>query len=170
MSDDADVAAEEIKARQASQGLAYVCTHVDEISAALAEDASGGDGLKALERVRSVLRGNGDISGPLADLHHALLRAGDALGVYGHVRGVRGLSLAGFDQGKPLEIVYRCPIGRCPRTVPGPAVTPPRCGVGGRGAALGTAVTWAASWTSSGRSWPIAGFSCWYCPAPSTSP
>jgi len=132
MSDEADVAAEEIKARQVRQGLAYVCAHVDEISAALAEDVSGGEGLKALERLRSALRGNGDISGPLGDLHHALLRAGDALGVYGHVRGVRrGLSLAGFDESEPLEIVYRCPVGRCPRVVPGPAVTPPRCGVAG---------------------------------------
>ena len=134
MSDDDDVAAEEIKARQVSQGLAYVCAHVDEISAALADDASGGEGLQALERLRSALRGNGDISGPLGELHHALLRAGDALGVYGHVRGVRrGLSLAGFDESEPLEIVYRCPIGRCPRAVPGPAVTPPRCGVAGEG-------------------------------------
>jgi hypothetical protein len=129
MSDNADVAPEESKARQASQGLAYVCAHLDEISAVLADDASGGDGLQALERLRSALRDNGDISGPLADLHHALLRAGDALGVYGHVRGVRDLSLAGFDQSEPLEIVYRCPIGRCPRTVPGPAVTPPQCTV-----------------------------------------
>jgi hypothetical protein len=129
MSDDADVAADEIKARQAGQGLAYVCAHVDEISAALAEDASGGEGVQALERLRSALRGSGDVSGPLADLHHALLRAGDALGVYGHVRGVPGLSLAGFDQGEPLEIVYRCPIGRCSRVIPGPAVTPPWCGV-----------------------------------------
>jgi hypothetical protein len=104
---------------------------MDEISAALAEDASGADGLKARERLRSALRGNGDISGPLADLHHALLRVGDALGVYGHVRNVRGLSLAGFDESKPLEIVYWCPIGRCLRAVPGPAVTPPRCGVAG---------------------------------------
>jgi hypothetical protein len=132
MSDDADVGSEESKARQVSQGLAYVCAHVDEINAVLAEDATGGDGLQALERLRSALRGNGDISGPLADLHHALLRAGDALGVYGHVRGVRGSSLAGFDQSEPLEIVYRCPIGRCARTDPGPAVTPPRCGVAGQ--------------------------------------
>ncbi len=129
MSDEADVPAEEIKARQ---GLAYVCAHVDEISAALAADPSGGEGLQALEWIRSVLRGNGDISGPLADLHHALLRAGDAVGVYGPVRGVRrGLSLAGFDQSEPLEIVYRCPIGRCLRVVPGPAVTLPQCGVAG---------------------------------------
>jgi hypothetical protein len=131
MSDDADVAADEINARQAGQGLAYACMHVEEISAALAEDASGGEGLQALERLRSALRGNGDVSGPLADLHHALLRAGDALGVYGHVRSVRGLSLAGFNTSEPPEIVYRCPTGRCPRTIPGPAVTPPRCGVAG---------------------------------------
>jgi hypothetical protein len=130
MSDDADIRANETKARQASQGLAYVCAHMDEISAVLAEDASAGEGPQALARLRSALRG-GDISGPLADLHHALLRAGDALGVYGHARGAGGLSLAGFDQGEPLEIVYRCPVGRCPRVVPGPAVTPPRCGAAG---------------------------------------
>jgi len=128
MSENADVAPEDSKA---SQGLAYVCAHMDEISAVLAEDAPGGDGIKALERLRSALHGSGDISGPLADLHHALLRAGDALGVYGHVRGVRGLSLAGFDQSEPIEIVYRCPISRCSRVAPGPAVTPPRCGVAG---------------------------------------
>lgn len=131
MSDDVEVAAAEIKARQASQGLAYVCAHVDEISEVLAEDVPGGDGLQSLERLRSALRGSGDISGALTDLHHALLHAGDALGVYGHVRGVRGWPLAGFDQSEPIEIVYRCPIGRCSRVVPGPAVTPPRCGVAG---------------------------------------
>jgi hypothetical protein len=133
MSDDDDVAAEEIRARQVSHGLAYVCAHADEIRAALAEDASGAEGLQALGRLRSLLRGNRDISGPLTDLHHALLRAGDALGVYGHVRGARGWSLAGFNESEPLEIVYRCPIGRCSRVVPGPALTPPRCEMVGEG-------------------------------------
>lgn len=122
--------AEAIKAGHAVRGLAYVCAHFEEISAALAGDTPDREGLKALERLRSDLRGGADYSGPLVDIHHALLRAGDALGVYGHVRGLSaGLGLAGIGDGEPLEIVYRCPVGRCPRTVPGPAVTPPRCGI-----------------------------------------
>jgi hypothetical protein len=129
MGDDADIAAEEIKVRQ---GLAYVCAHFDEISVALAEEGPDGDGLHALERLRSALRASGEFSDPLADLHLALQRAGDALGVYGHIRGVRSWPLAGFDQSEPFEIVYRCPIGRCPRVVLGPAVTLPRCEVARR--------------------------------------
>ena len=80
--------------------------------------AATAGGAEALDRLRSTLRDNGDISGPLGDIHHALLRAGDALGVYGHVRGVRGPSLIGFEESEPLEIVYRCPPaaarGPCP--------------------------------------------------------
>jgi hypothetical protein len=131
MSEDADITAEDADAKQAIRGLAYVCAHLDEISEVLADDAAGGEGAEALERLQSALRGKKDITGPLGDIHHALLRAGDALGVYGHVRGLRSLTLAGVEESEPLEIVYRCPAGRCSRTVPGPAITPPRCGVAG---------------------------------------
>jgi hypothetical protein len=136
MSDNADVAPDATKADQAFRALAYVCAHADEIRAALADDASGGKGLQTLERLRSALRSDGEISRPLEELHLALLRAGDALGVYGHVRSAGGLSLAGFDEGEPLEVVYRCPVGRCRRVVPGPAVNPPRCEV------VGEALRW----------------------------
>ncbi|HEX3959480.1 MAG TPA: hypothetical protein VHZ03_23080 [Trebonia sp.] len=129
MSDDAEAAAGDVEARHALKGLAYMCAHMDEISTVLA-DPPGGEGTEALERLRSALLGNKEISGPLSDIHHALLRAGDALGVYGNVRGL-GLALAGVDTSEPLEIVYRCPAGRCSRIVPGPARTPPRCEVAG---------------------------------------
>jgi hypothetical protein len=129
MSGDADTTAGEVEAKQAIRGLAYVCAHLEEISEVLATDAAGAE---ALERLRSALRDARDVTGPLGDIHHALLRAGDALGVYGHVRGRGSLTLAGFDESEPLEIVYRCPAGRCPRSVPGPAESPPWCGVADR--------------------------------------
>jgi len=130
MSDEPAPTAEAIEVGQAVRGLAYLCAHLKEISAAFAGDTPGEKGLEALERLRSALRSGTNFSGPLTDIHRALLHAGDALGVYGRVRGLSaGLTLAGIDDGEPLEIVYRCPVGRCPRTVPGPAVTPPQCGV-----------------------------------------
>lgn len=127
MTDEADRTSEEAAARRVDQGLAYLCTHLDEIRALLADDVAGRE---ALARLRSRLRGDGEISGALSDIHDALLRAGDALGIYRHVRGLRELTLAGVGSG-PLEIVYRCPVHRCQRIVPGPAVEPPRCGVTG---------------------------------------
>jgi len=130
MSDGADATADEVEAERTLKGLAYVCAHLDEISAALSDDAVGNDGTVALERLRSALRGDGDLAGPLGDIHHAMLRAGDALGVYGHSRRVFQ-PLPGVDRDQPLEVVYRCPVGRCPRADPGPAVTPPRCGFTG---------------------------------------
>jgi hypothetical protein len=125
MSDEADRPSKEAAARRADQGLAYLCTHLDEIRALLADDVAGRE---ALARLQSELRGGGDISGALSDIHDALLRAGDALGIFSHVRGLRDLTLAGVGSG-PLEIVYRCPVRRCQRVVPGPAVEPPQCGV-----------------------------------------
>lgn len=132
MSDDAEAASSEIEAERALNGLAYVCAHLGEITDVLTDDNTGREGSTAFARLRSAVRHNEDIIGPLGDIHHALLRAGDALGIYGHVRGLHSLILAGVEQGRPLEIVYRCPAGRCPRIVPGPAVTPPRCDVVGQ--------------------------------------
>jgi hypothetical protein len=130
MSDGADATAEAVEAERNAKGLAYVCSHMDEISAALSDDAAGTDGTAALERLRSAMRDGGNLTGPLDDIHHALLRAGDALGVYGHSRGVIP-SLPGVETDRPLEIVYRCPADRCPRADPGPAVSPPVCGFTG---------------------------------------
>lgn len=129
MSGDAGGTAENVKARQAGRGLAYVCAHLTEIRATLSGDVAGKAGLDALERLRSALPGAGDITGLLDEIHRALLGCGDVVGVYGHVRGFGSATLAGIDSAEPLEIVYRCPAGRCARTVPGPAMTPPRCDV-----------------------------------------
>lgn len=127
MSGETDRTAGDTAARRVAHGLAYLCAHIDEIGTLLATDvvAEG-----ELERLRAALRATSDISGPLNLIHDALLRAGDALGIYGHVRGLQDLALAGIGD-EPIEIVYRCPQGRCPRTVPGPEVNPPRCGMTG---------------------------------------
>jgi hypothetical protein len=130
MSDGADATAEGVGAERTAKGLAYVCAHLDEISAALPDDAAGKDGSVALERLRSAMRGDGNLTGRLDDIHHALPRAGDALGVYGHSRSVIQ-PLPGIDTDRPLEIVYRCPADLCLRADPGPAITPPRCGFTG---------------------------------------
>ncbi len=129
MSDEAGGTAEDVKARQVGKGLAYVCTHLTEIRATLAGDVAGKAGLDALARLRSALSGAGDISNLLDEIHRALLGCGDVVGVYGHVRGFGSATLVGIHSAEPLEIVYRCPVGRCARTVPGPAMTPPRCDV-----------------------------------------
>jgi hypothetical protein len=127
MSGAAEGATGEAAVRQAINGLGYLCAHLEELSAVLATSTAAAN---ALERLRAGLRGAGDISGPLNDIHDALLRAGDALGIYGHARGLRELTLAGIGD-EPVEIVYRCPAARCARTVPGPGVDPPRCGLTG---------------------------------------
>jgi hypothetical protein len=119
---DSDATADAIGAERTAEGLAHVCANLDQISAALA----GEDGRAVLERLRSALRGNEDITGPLDDINHALLHAGDALGVYGHRRSVP-TSLPGVNTDRPLEIVYLCPAQRCARIDPGPAVPPPQC-------------------------------------------
>lgn len=130
MSDNADITVNEDNAKRIAEALAYVCIHIGGIKAFLSEETIDRRGLQALEQIQSALQRTGDISRPLGELHHALVREGDVLGVYGHARGLRDLTLVGFED-EPLEIVYRCPTGRCLRTVPGPAVVPPCCGMTG---------------------------------------
>lgn len=102
-------------ARKISEGLAYVCQHLDQIRADLSYCDGSGD-LGPLERLLAAVSESREIAGPLNALHDALLAGGDALGVYGHARdsGPRGLRPAGVDE-RPVETVYLCPNGGCSR-------------------------------------------------------
>jgi hypothetical protein len=95
-----------------ADALAYVCGRLDYLRAVLPHDEAGEP--PALRALLDALRDAQDLAGPLDALHAGLLRAGDALGVWGHVRsGWRGLGVPGVEEDAPLEVVYVCPLGRC---------------------------------------------------------
>lgn len=91
-------------AQRTSDGLAYVCRHLDQIRADLAGDTS------PLERVLDAVADGLDLTTALDALHTALLAGGDAFGLYGNA--ARTLRPPGVGR-EPLEIVYLCPLGRC---------------------------------------------------------
>ncbi|MFG2358665.1 hypothetical protein [Streptomyces sp. NPDC048521] len=66
---------------------------------------------------------------PLAELHEALLVAGDAAGVLGRARG---LNLVGSDLGTPDEDVLLCPTRQCSRHAWPDSPEVPRCRISGQ--------------------------------------
>ena len=56
MGDNEQAAAGEVAAKQAVQGLAYVCTHLDEIRAVFAEGTTPDEVEKALTTASQLLR------------------------------------------------------------------------------------------------------------------
>jgi hypothetical protein len=95
--------------RRLREGLGYVCSQNAELREILPPD-----GVAALDQVIAAAR-VGEVPASLLDtLHEALLRAGDALGIYGRTRSSG--SLAGLSSA-PEETVYLCPSGRCNRYV-----------------------------------------------------
>jgi hypothetical protein len=109
------------EAREAA-GLAYVCANLGDLRATLDED-----GASALERLLAALRSGTAITPLLDELHLAVQRAGDALGIYGEQD--RGLEAVGTER---MEIVFRCPLEKCTGR-PFDEVTefPPLCSVNG---------------------------------------
>jgi len=106
-----------------ADGLAYVCGQLKVLRMDLSEDPGG---MAVLQQLLTAAREGGDIVGPLEALHVALQTAGDAMGVYGHTRGLRP---AGVRRG-PLELIYRCPVSRCSRYWwPGATANRPRCAI-----------------------------------------
>lgn len=113
-------------ARRVADGTAYVCGHLDEIRADL---VAGGGGVAPLLRVLDAVVQGHDVTAALDELHRALVAGGDTLGVYGNA--MRNLHPLGLGP-EPLEIVYRCPLGRCSaRPWPQPAGAL-RCAIDGR--------------------------------------
>lgn len=111
--------ASQAAALRVSIALAYVCDHLQELSAVLGDD--GGDPEAPLARLLSTLRaseappaqierGLPDITALLNSVHAALQAAGDVWGVYGAAPGRSGDTEGGMEA---LEIVYRCPLQKC---------------------------------------------------------
>ncbi|MFD8005217.1 hypothetical protein [Streptomyces mirabilis] len=96
---------------QRANGLGYVCEHLPDIGAQLEyHDDSG-----PLDRLLAALREGEDASELLDALHEALQSGGDALGVYGNVRGGMRKTLGDFGTDGPGETIYLCPRRQCAR-------------------------------------------------------
>ncbi|MFE1596579.1 hypothetical protein [Nocardia sp. NPDC058705] len=88
-------------------GLAYVCTHWDELHSLLGDNRT--DPTTVLQRLAGIAESGSavEIAAALDAVHHALRACGDARGVY---ENQRDAAVAGVHR---LEIVYRCPFSRC---------------------------------------------------------
>lgn len=88
-----------------------------------------------LDQVVAAVRAAADPRAQLDELHLALQRAGDALGLQGHgPRGTPGVRPAGLGAARPVEVVFLCPRGDCSRTWRPPsdqAATAAQCSVHG---------------------------------------
>ncbi|MFB6877889.1 hypothetical protein [Streptomyces sp. NPDC056323] len=102
--------------------VAYICNQLNYIRTTL--ETYGAEGAAPLERILAALRhAEGLPSAHLEALHEALLAAGDAVGIHGHLRG---LTLNGFDTPEPDAWVLLCPTGQCARyALPDRPDTPP---------------------------------------------
>ncbi|MFF1872811.1 hypothetical protein [Kitasatospora herbaricolor] len=125
-------------ARRTKAGLAYICTHVQEIREDLSgnqTDGTAGDPPLLIDLQQALTAGQ-PCDPALDAIHRTLLDAGDVLGLYGRVHpNDRGLVPDGFDTAKPPpshEMVYLCPIDQCSRySWPQPG-SPPRCAISGQ--------------------------------------
>jgi hypothetical protein len=131
------------EAARVARGLAYVCRHLDELRTLLDDD--GTDPSKPLAKLVTALQGQAaaqqptdggqsrpSVAGLLDQVHAAVQAAGDALGVYGS--GVRSGGQTGMEA---LQVVFRCPLGRCAgRPADRVAGPPPVCTVSPAGLPL----------------------------------
>ena len=114
-----------VTAAQEAAGLAYICTNLSELRAILGDD--GKDPASVLERLLGGLRSGETVTQLLEEAHRALQHAGDALGIYGQQD--RGAGAIGTER---MEIVFRCPLGKCTgRPFGDVASFPPLCSVNG---------------------------------------
>lgn len=114
-----------VSAAQEAAGLAYVCANLGELRAILGDD--GEDPASVLERLLAALRSGETVTQLLEEAHRAMQRAGDALGIYGQQD--RGAAAIGTER---MEIVFRCPLGKCTgRPFGDVASFPPLCSVNG---------------------------------------
>ena len=111
-----------LEAREREE-VAYVCDQLDYIRTTL--ETYGSQGAAPLEYVLAALRHADDLpSAHLEALHEALLTAGDAVGIHGHLRG---LTLSGFNTPEPDAWVLLCPTGQCARYAWPDSPDTPRC-------------------------------------------
>lgn len=98
---------------EVTDAVAWMCAQLPDIREQLAET---GD-TAALERVVTALHAGTDPSQPLEELHTALQRSGDALGLYGQSRAAGGGDRpTGLGPARPAAAVFLCPRGSCSRT------------------------------------------------------
>ncbi len=122
------------ESEMARMTLAFVCSHEPEIRERLARL----DKVPLLDELLNALRGDQDATDLLDQIHAALRRGGDALGLYGHSQvGTRSLHASGFGPYQRVDVVFPCPGGRCygwqPNTVcPPPPGEHPTCAVDGQ--------------------------------------
>jgi hypothetical protein len=111
-------------ALRVATALAYVCGSLPELYEMLGDD--GTDPSSPLARLVAAARSDQDVAAPLEAVHSAVQDAGDPAGVHG-AAGTRGGESNGLE---PLQIVHRCPLGRCtgrPESVLSDA--PPVCSI-----------------------------------------
>lgn len=117
------------ESREVADAVARVCTEEPHIRTRL--DRAGDTA--PLDRLIAAVRDGAPVTEPLDELHAALQRCGDALGVYGATRrrGYRSAVPVGMGDPRPVEVVFLCPRGTCSRTWrPDPSTspsTPPTC-------------------------------------------
>jgi hypothetical protein len=107
--------------------IAYVCRHHRPIRKVLLADR--GDAAP-LESLLSALENDTPPTTPLRDLHHALVQAGDAIGVYGSIR--EGAGVLGLLPPRAGKDIYLCPRRRpCTRFhwAEDEPSGPPMCGI-----------------------------------------
>ena len=120
---------------QVPDAVARVCAEEPQIRARLER---AGD-TSPLDRLIAAVRDGGEVPERLDELHTALQRCGDALGVFGPTRrsggGFRSARPVGMGNLRPVEVVFLCPRGTCSRTWrPDPVASPsapPPCQVHG---------------------------------------
>ena len=121
--------------------VARVCSEEPQMRASLER---AGD-TSPLDRLIAAARDGAELSELLNDLHAALQRCGDAVGVFGPRAGLRewdlrhrdsGLRPVGVGVSSAVEVAFHCPRGTCSRDwQPDPAhpsSTPPTCPVYGK--------------------------------------
>lgn len=118
-----------------ADGVAYVCTHLEEIRDGLRCGATGGnegDEAEELEQLLVAVRGGGDVGAALRRLHERLLAEGDSLGVLGQSRGTPAQFVGVAEPYRP-EPIYLCPSRRCSRFCwpKASAEEPPICEIDG---------------------------------------
>jgi hypothetical protein len=91
---------------QIADAIAYVCENIGPIRTTLAVDP---EGMRRFEELLAALRDGTDPVDLLEDVHRALRRAGDALGVFGRNRAGSLTTLAGIDRDRHREPVLLCP-------------------------------------------------------------
>jgi hypothetical protein len=107
-----------------SAAIAYVCQHWSQIHAWL---TPGDQDLPS--RLGKALRNGQPVSQVLDELHEAVQRGGDALGVYGNAdrSQPRGPTGFGFPRPAQADVIFLCPRARCSRyATPEPGIAGPK--------------------------------------------